>query len=152
MKLPKVGTDGLPKDGFDWIALKIFFQGLKGQKKVKFGYFSTFWQFSKKLSGNFSLFFCIQLLDDNIDQLSTDGFDWIIQKDIFKVGKVRFGLFSNNYRYYSVVTKCCPILLHHVAFLVWNQLCPTIWNVWNHSKGHFQGQKGPIWTFVIYFG
>ena len=22
--------------------------------------------------------------------------------------------------------------------------------MWNHSKGHFQDQKGPIWTFVIY--
>ena len=35
--------------------------------------------------------------------------------------------------------------------LLWNQSCPKIWKVWNHSKGHFQGQKGPIWTFVIYF-
>ena len=34
---------------------------------------------------------------------------------IFKVGKVRFGLFSHNYRYYSVITKFCPDKLLHVA-------------------------------------
>ena len=33
MKLPKEGADGLPEDGFDWITLKVSFQGLKGQKK-----------------------------------------------------------------------------------------------------------------------
>ena len=27
MKLPKEGADGLPKDGFDWITLKVIFQG-----------------------------------------------------------------------------------------------------------------------------
>ena len=36
------------------------------------------------------------LLDD-IDNLSRDGFDWIIQKVIFKVGKVRFDPFSHIY-------------------------------------------------------
>ena len=40
MKLPKEGTDGLPKDGFDLIALKVIFQD---QKEVKFWYFATFW-------------------------------------------------------------------------------------------------------------
>ena len=45
---------------------------------------------------------------------------------------------------YSVVTKCCPNVLHHVASLLWNKSCPEIWKVWNHSKGHFQGQKGPM--------
>ena len=30
MKRPKEGADGLPKDGFDWITLKVIFQGLKG--------------------------------------------------------------------------------------------------------------------------
>ena len=68
----------------------------------------------------------------------------IIQNVIFKVGKVRFSSFSHNYWYYSIITKCCPNLLHHVAFLLWNQSCPKIWKVWNHSKGHFQGQKGPF--------
>ena len=38
-KLPKEGTNGLPNDGFDWITLKVIFQGPKGLKKVKFGCF-----------------------------------------------------------------------------------------------------------------
>ena len=52
--------------------------------------------------------------------------------------------------FHSVVTKCCPNLLHNVASLLWNQLCPKIWKVWNHSKGHFQGQKCPISVLIIY--
>ena len=39
MKLPKEGTNELSKDGFDWITLKVIFQGPKGPKNVKFGYF-----------------------------------------------------------------------------------------------------------------
>ena len=38
------------------------------------------------------ILFGIQLLGDDIDQLSRDGFDWIIRKVIFKVGI----LFSSN--------------------------------------------------------
>ena len=56
---------------------------LHGQKNVKVGYFATFWQFSQKRSDHFSLFLCIQLLGDDIDQLSRDGFDLIIGKVIF---------------------------------------------------------------------
>ena len=56
MKLPKEGADGLPSYGFDWITLKVSFQGPKGKKKVKFGCFATFCQFSQKLFDNFSLF------------------------------------------------------------------------------------------------
>ena len=63
----------------------------------------------------------------------------IIWKVIFKVGKVRFGPLSH--RYYSVVTKCCPIVLHHVASLECNQSCSKIWRVWNHSHGHFKVRK-----------
>ena len=73
MKLPKESTDGLPRDGFDCITDTVIFRGLEGQKKVIFGYFSTFWQFSLTRSDNFSLFyFCIQLLGDDINQLSRD--------------------------------------------------------------------------------
>ena len=32
MNLPKDGTNQLPKAGFDWIALKVIFQGRKGLK------------------------------------------------------------------------------------------------------------------------
>ena len=86
---------------------------------------------------------------DDIDQLSRDGFHWIIQKVIFKVGKVRFSPFSHNDWYYSIVTKCCPHLLHHVASLLWNQSCPKILKVWNHSKIIFKVRKvqfGPLWS------
>ena len=57
MKLPKEGADGLPKDGFDWVTLKVIFQGLKGPKKVKFGCFATFCQFSQKRYDNFIFIF-----------------------------------------------------------------------------------------------
>ena len=38
IEVPKMGADGLPKDGFDWIALKVIFQD---PKKVKFDCFAT---------------------------------------------------------------------------------------------------------------
>ena len=93
----------------------------------------------------FSLFFYAAFGDD-IDQLSRDGFDWIIWKVIFKAGKIRFGLFPHNYQYYSVVTKCSPKVLHYVTCLLWNHSWLKIWNVSNRSKGNFQGQKGPNWA------
>ena len=65
-------------------------------QKVKFGCFATFCNFLKKRFDNFFIF-CTQLLGDDIDQLSRNGFHCIIQKVIFKVGKVRFSLFSHNY-------------------------------------------------------
>ena len=37
-----------------------------------------------------------------------------------------------TYLYYSVVTKFCPMLLHHVASLVWNESWPKIWKVWSY--------------------
>ena len=43
-------------------------------KEVKFCYFATFCQFSQKRSDNFFIF-DIQLLGDDIDQLSRDRFD-----------------------------------------------------------------------------
>ena len=144
MQLPKEGAVGLPKDGFDWITLKVIFLGPKGPQMSNLTVFATFCQFSQKRVDHFSYLFCTQLLGDDIDKLSREEFYWIIQKVIFKVGKVRFSPFSHNYWYYSVVTKCCPNLLHHVASLLWYQSCPKIWKVWNQSKGHFQGQKGPI--------
>ena len=36
-------------------------------------------------------------------------------KGIFKVGKVRLGLFFHNNCHYSVVTKYCPNVLHLAA-------------------------------------
>ena len=62
MKLPKEGADGLPKDRFYWITLKVIVQGSKGQKRVKFGYFATFWQFSLNWFDIFSLYFVYSFL------------------------------------------------------------------------------------------
>ena len=59
--------------------------------------------------------------------------DFIYSKGHFQGRKGQVCPFSHNYWYYSVVTKCCPNLLHHVASLLWNQSCPKIWKVWNHS-------------------
>ena len=56
LKLPRKGADRLPKDGFDWIALNVICQDLKGQKKVKFGYFATFWPFYQKRFDKFLYF------------------------------------------------------------------------------------------------
>ena len=82
-----ISVDGLPKDGFYWIALKVICQCPKGQKKVKYCHFATFRQFSQTKVWTF-LFLCIQLLGDDIGLLSWEGFYWIIRKVIFKVGKV----------------------------------------------------------------
>ena len=147
----KEGTNELPKDGFDWITLKVIFQGSKGLKKSNFAVFDTFCQFTQKRSDNFSLYLVYSFFRMILINCQEMDFIELFGKVIFKVGKVRFSPFSRNYWYYSIVTKCCPNLLHHVAFLFWNQSCPKIWKVWNHSKCHCQGQKGPIWTFVIYF-
>ena len=137
------------------------FKGQKGQ----FGPFSIWRQFSQKLFDNFfsilSWNFPRRVLMDcqkihfsrfeRLKKVKFGCFATFCQKVIFKVVKVRFCPFSHNYWYYSVVTKCCPNLLHHVASLLWNQSCPIIWKVWIQFKGHFEGQKSPIWTFVIYF-
>ena len=112
--------------------------------KCKILVFCNFLTIFSKTVWKLVFIFCVYsflLMIDSIDNLSTDGFDWIIQKVIFKVGNVRFGPFSHNYQYYSVVTKCCPLLLHHVAYLVWNESWPKIWKVWSYSKSHLQCQK-----------
>ena len=44
---------------FDWITLKVIFEGSKG---VKFGCFNTFYQFSQKHSDNFYLFLIYSFL------------------------------------------------------------------------------------------
>ena len=56
--------------GFVRIALKVIFQGLKRKK-------GQIWQFPKKWSDNFVMY-CIQLLGDDIDQLSRDGFYLVV--------------------------------------------------------------------------
>ena len=48
------------------------FECSKGAKKVKFGYFTTFWQSSPKTVGYFVI--CIKPLGGHIAHLSIDGF------------------------------------------------------------------------------
>ena len=117
MKLPNEGTDGLTRDGFDWITLNVMFK-VQRVSKCFFLCLQLFSNFLKNGMKTFLYILRIQLLVDDID-LSRDGCDWIIQKVIFKVGKVRFGPFSHDYLYYAVVTKCCRIL--YVASLVWSE-------------------------------
>ena len=94
----------------------------------------------------------MKLPQDGNNKLWREGFDWIILKVIAKVRKVTLGSFSHISLYWSVVLKCCPNVLHHVASQRWSYCCSQILMVLVYFKGYFQGQKGPIWTFVIYLG
>ena len=53
MNLPKDGTNQLPKAGFDWITLKVIFQGRKGLNLPFFSNFGTYCPFIQNLFGNF---------------------------------------------------------------------------------------------------
>ena len=59
MQLPKEDANELSKDGYDGIALNVIFQSPNGPKKIKFGCFATFCQFSQKRSDNFSSLFFV---------------------------------------------------------------------------------------------
>ena len=63
------------------------------------------------------LYFGMELPNEGTNELSKDGFDGISQKVIFQGLKGQIGPFSHIYIYYSVVPKCCPLVLHHVASL-----------------------------------
>ena len=125
------------KDGFDWITLNVIFQGPKGLKKVKFG---CFWYFLPIYSKAVWLTFLYFLYTASL------GWYWstcqeMVFIELFKRSfsrSERSGLahFSHNYWYYSIVTKCCPNLLHHVAFWLWNQSCPKIWKVWRSERSN----------------
>ena len=87
MKIPNEGTDGLTRDGFDWIALYVIIKVQRVRETLK-----------KNLKNGLKTclyVLCTQFLVDDIDNMSRDGFDWISQKVIFKVGKVRFDPFSH---------------------------------------------------------
>ena len=53
MNLPKDGTNQLPKAGFDWIALKVIFQGRKGLNWPLLSNFDTYCPFIQNLFSNF---------------------------------------------------------------------------------------------------
>ena len=137
MKLPKEATNELAKYGFYWIALKVIFQDPKGPKKI--GCFATFRQFSQKRSDDF-LRLCIHLFADDRDQLTVKRWIWFNYSESH---------FQGRKGHYSVITKCCPNLLHHVSSLVWNQSYPKIWRceitlnvVFNIRTLQF----GPLWS------
>ena len=54
MNLPEDGTNQLPKAGFDWIALKVIFQGRKGINLPLFSNFATYCPFIQNLFYNVS--------------------------------------------------------------------------------------------------
>ena len=56
MNLPWDGTNQLPKAGFDWIALKVIFQGQKGLILPLLSNLDTYCPFIPNLFCNFSLF------------------------------------------------------------------------------------------------
>ena len=82
----------------------------------------------------------MKLPQDSDNELGREGFDWITLKVIAKVRKVRFGLFSHISLYESVVLKCCPNVLHHVAS---QRCCSQILMVLLSRSER---------TFVIYLG
>ena len=53
MNLPEDGTNQLPKAGFDWITLKVIFQGRKGLNLPLFSNFDTYCPFIQNLFSNF---------------------------------------------------------------------------------------------------
>ena len=127
--LPMDGTNQLPKDWFDWIALKVIFQGRKDLNSL----LPPFWPYKK----NLFLYLNMELPKDGTNELWRDGFDWITLKVIFKVRKVKFKSFYVLIEFIEVCSLLGVIL---VLFS----------NLIGHFKGNFKGQKGPIWTFVIF--
>ena len=53
MNIPEEGTNQLLKAGFDWIALKVIFQGRKGLNLSLFSNFATYCPFIQNLFSNF---------------------------------------------------------------------------------------------------
>ena len=95
MNLPKDGTNQLPKAGFDWIALKVIFQGRKGLHLPLFSNFDIYCPFIQNLLSNLFFIFGMKLPQDGDKELWREGFDLITLKVIVKVRKVRFGSFSH---------------------------------------------------------
>ena len=56
----------------------------------------------------------MELPNDGTNELSKDEFDGIALKVIFQGRKGQIGPFSHIYLCYSVVPKCCTIVLCHV--------------------------------------
>ena len=89
------------------------FQGWKLQTLAFFTHFDTSLPFIQKLFSNFSLY---------LHRASHEGYLWTAKRRVglnYSKGPFSrsewFSPFSHIYPCYSVVPKCCPIVLHHVA-------------------------------------
>ena len=116
--------------------------------------FCTLDHILKKLVSIFFLYFGMNLPKDGTNQLPKAGFDWIALKVIFQGRKgLNLPLFSNL----TLIVKL--FIIWPVTFsLFWHEASPGWWQwtvkrrIWlNHSKGHCQGQKGPVWLIFPYF-
>ena len=117
-----------------WIWLnhsKCHFSRSERSKKVKFGCFATFFKNGWKTVLYFVVHSFLGMLLINCKEMD---FIKLFKRSFSRSENVRFSPFSHNYWYYSVVTKCCPNLLYHVASLLWNQSGRKIWKVWNQFK------------------
>ena len=85
----KDGTNQLPTAGFDWIALKVIFQGRKGLNFLLFSNFDTYCPFIQNLFGNFFLYFGMKPPQEGDNELGREWYDIITLKVIAKVRKSR---------------------------------------------------------------
>ena len=166
MHLPKYGTNQLPKAGFDWIALRVIFQG---RKVIHFSLFSNFDTYCLFIQNLFSNFFSI--LAWSFPRMVTmnlwrDRFDWIthcqgqkgqvwliftyfailissievLLKVIFKVRQVKFGPFVIYLCQYLRNDACCDQCLYeaHIESHIWSFRCPCDLWPWITFKGQIK--------------
>ena len=97
------------KDGFYLIALKVIFQGLKGQNKVKVLYFDAFWQVSQNLSDNFSLccaYSFLGMILINCQEIA-----------LIELFKMSFARSERSGLAYCSIVKCCSQMYCIIQFL-----------------------------------
>ena len=107
--------------GFDWIALKVIFQGRKGIHLHLFSNVDTYCLFTQNLFCNFFLYFGMKVPQDGANELWSDGFGWSTLKVILKVGKVRLGSFSHILSNFDTY---CPFIQN----LFCNLSCILAWS------------------------
>ena len=109
----------ISKDSFGWIALKVIFQGRRGQIWL-------FWHL-KAICSNCSvtfLYFCIELPRKGTNELPKDWFAWIALKVFFKVGKVRSSFIGVILILYSNIND-----VHQVIFKVRKFGFGPLWSI-----------------------
>ena len=106
MNLPMYGNNQLPIAGFDWIALKVIFQGQKGLNLQLFSNFDIFCLFIQNLFRN--IFLCWhEAFPDGDNELWREGFDWVTLNVIVKGQKGQVWLI---FTYFSIFI-CSPEVL-----------------------------------------